>query len=103
MMGRRVFRLFLVVLVAVACGGTLPTPEHAQKTTSTVTLAAVIPPVVEAPPDPLVEAGPVTAPVTLTASDGTGLRLSKLKARGVVADPLAFTELAFTFENPSER
>ena len=102
MVARRVFRLLLVVLVIVACGGSIPSAQHAQAN-ATVTLAAVIPPVVEAPPNPLVEAGPVTAPVTLTAGDGTGLRLTKLKARGVVDDPLAFTELGFTFENPSER
>lgn len=43
------------------------------------------------------------APVSLTASDGTGLKLVKLQARGVVMDPLAFTEMTLTFENPLER
>ncbi|MCC6335773.1 MAG: hypothetical protein IT380_17490 [Myxococcales bacterium] len=43
------------------------------------------------------------APVSLTASDGTGLKLVKLQARGVVMDPLAFTELTLTFENPLDR
>ena len=43
------------------------------------------------------------APVSLTASDGTGLKLVKLQARGVVLDPLAFTELTLTFENPLDR
>lgn len=43
------------------------------------------------------------APVALTASDGTGLKLVKLQARGVVMDPLAFTELTLTFENPLDR
>jgi tetratricopeptide (TPR) repeat protein len=43
------------------------------------------------------------APVSLTASDGTGLKLVKLQARAVVADPLAFTELTLTFENPLDR
>jgi len=43
------------------------------------------------------------APVSLTASDGTGLKLVKLQARGVVTDPLAFTELTLTFENPLDR
>jgi hypothetical protein len=42
-------------------------------------------------------------PMTLTASDGTGLRLVALKARGVVEEPLAFTELHLTFENPTDR
>ena len=43
------------------------------------------------------------APVSLTASDGTGLRLVTLKARGVVEEPLAFTELHLVFENPNDR
>ena len=43
------------------------------------------------------------APVQLTASDGTGLRLVSMKARGVVDAPLAFTELHLTFENPTDR
>src|SRR5262245_26884970 len=40
------------------------------------------------------------APISLTASDGTGLRLLSLRARGVVEGPLAFTELWLTFQNP---
>ena len=43
------------------------------------------------------------APVSLTASDGTGLKLVKFQARAVVMDPLAFTELTLTFENPLDR
>jgi Vault protein inter-alpha-trypsin domain len=43
------------------------------------------------------------APVSLTSSDGTGLKLVRLQARGVVTDPLAFTELTLTFENPLDR
>ncbi|MFT3712125.1 MAG: VIT domain-containing protein [Archangium sp.] len=43
------------------------------------------------------------APVSLTASDGTGLKLTKFQARGVVSDPLAFTELTLTFQNPLDR
>src|SRR5690606_4223782 len=43
------------------------------------------------------------APVSLTASDGTGLRLVSFKARGVVEEPLAFTELHLVFENPNDR
>ena len=42
------------------------------------------------------------APVSLTASDGTGLKLVSLRARAVVEEPLAFTELHLVFENPNE-
>lgn len=46
-------------------------------------------------------AGPV-APISLTASDGTGLRLVALGADGVLEPPLAFTELHLTFDNPRD-
>ena len=42
-------------------------------------------------------------PISLTASDGTGLKLVSLRARAFVDDPLALTELRLTFENPEAR
>jgi hypothetical protein len=42
------------------------------------------------------------APISLTASDGTGLSLVAVKANGVLEPPLAFTELHLTFENPRD-
>ncbi|MDG1482453.1 MAG: VIT domain-containing protein [Myxococcota bacterium] len=42
-------------------------------------------------------------PMSLTASDGTGLRLHRLSARGHIQDPLALTELTLTFDNPEDR
>jgi hypothetical protein len=42
------------------------------------------------------------APIRLTASDGTGLSLVALEADGLLAPPLAFTELHLTFENPRD-
>jgi hypothetical protein len=42
-------------------------------------------------------------PFSLTATDGTGLALAALDARGVLEPPLAFTELHLTFENPRDR
>ena len=43
------------------------------------------------------------APLSLTASDGSGLSLVGLEGRAVVSGPLAFTELKLTFENPADR
>ena len=43
------------------------------------------------------------APIGLTASDGTGLALVALEADGVLAPPLAFTELHLTFDNPRDQ
>src|SRR5262245_29228751 len=42
-------------------------------------------------------------PLTLTASDGTGLRLVSFDAKGVVEGPLAYTELELAFDNPEAR
>ena len=42
-------------------------------------------------------------PMSLTASDGSGLRLTSLTGRAVVQGPLAFTELHLTFHNPEDR
>ncbi len=43
------------------------------------------------------------APIDLTASDGTGLRLVRLDAKAVIEPPLAFTELQLEFSNPEPR
>ena len=42
-------------------------------------------------------------PLSLTASDGSGLELVSMEARAVVQGPLAFTELHLTFRNPEPR
>jgi hypothetical protein len=49
-----------------------------------------------------VEAAPAPA-LSLTASDGTGLKLAVLDARGVIDGPLAFTEVRLAFDNPEAR
>jgi hypothetical protein len=46
---------------------------------------------------------PRRVPLSLTASDGTGLAVASLVARAEVQDPLAFTELHLTFKNPQAR
>ena len=43
------------------------------------------------------------SPYQLTSSDGTGLRLSEYRSRTVIDDPIAFTEIDLTFENPETR
>ncbi|HEX6862793.1 MAG TPA: VIT domain-containing protein, partial [Thermoanaerobaculia bacterium] len=49
------------------------------------------------------DAPAASAPIQLTASDGTGLTLVALEANGVLEPPLAFTELHLTFENPRDQ
>ncbi len=46
---------------------------------------------------------PAGAPISLTASDGTGLALRELDARAVIEDPLAFTQMRLVFDNPQDR
>ncbi|HVI00418.1 MAG TPA: VIT and VWA domain-containing protein, partial [Enhygromyxa sp.] len=43
------------------------------------------------------------APVSLTASDGSGLLLTHFAAEAVIHGPLAFTELHLSFHNPEDR
>jgi tetratricopeptide (TPR) repeat protein len=43
------------------------------------------------------------APISLTASDGSGLALISVDVRAVIEDPLAFTELHLKFHNPEPR
>ena len=45
----------------------------------------------------------VEPPVSLTASDGSGLALVEYDVDAVVLGPLAFTELRLVFENPQDR
>ncbi len=99
---RRVWVVVLTWVVAACGGGALPAGVHPVSSVEPLALPPVAP-YVRPPPTPLVATGPITPPVTLTATDGTGLRMMKLVARGVVDDPLSFTELTFTFENPSAR
>jgi hypothetical protein len=42
-------------------------------------------------------------PVSLTASDGSGLKLAELRASAIVEGPLAYTEMRLTFDNPENR
>lgn len=42
-------------------------------------------------------------PISLTASDGTGLALATLHARAVLDEPLVLTELELSFDNPGDQ
>jgi len=70
---------------------------------------AASPPLVIAPPitPMLVAATPAVReaapPWTLTASDGSGLQITRVDAKAVVQGPLALTELHLYFHNPENR
>src|SRR5512140_1634690 len=74
--------------------------QSAPPVTASITPMQVQVQVVE-PSGPAVrEAAP---PWTLTASDGSGLQLTRVDAKAVVQGPLAFTELHLYFHNPEAR
>ncbi|MCB9756390.1 MAG: AgmX/PglI C-terminal domain-containing protein [Myxococcales bacterium] len=86
--------------MAVGCTGKSATTGHGDESVSGVT------PLVHGLPLRTLGTAETTKqapPFSLTASDGTGLKLVELKARGVVEEPVAFTELHMTFENPTDR
>ncbi|MBL4683223.1 MAG: hypothetical protein JKY37_01425, partial [Nannocystaceae bacterium] len=43
------------------------------------------------------------SPMSLTASDGTGLTLRSIRARATIEGPIALTELHLSFDNPQDR
>jgi hypothetical protein len=99
---RRIARVATLALVlGLGCGGAQPLapiaapPPAAPAESPEKVLAVAF--------DDIPTRVAAAAPLSLTASDGTGLALVALKARAVLDDPLAFTELALTFENPSDR
>jgi hypothetical protein len=87
----------VLALLGFACSG--PPPQ------------ATAPPRADAPALEIPEEAPAiarvrsvkSAPMSLTASDGTGLRLGHLSAKTIVDEPLAYTELHLVFHNPEDR
>ncbi|WP_394826201.1 VIT domain-containing protein [Pendulispora albinea] len=69
--------------------------EPAQKQPAALALDEVLDPPLPRPKN--------VAPLALTASDGTGLRITRLKARAVLDEPLAYTEVHLAFANPADR
>ncbi len=121
MRSRNIFSLFcsLVLTQAIASCGPGPTvvsgPQSAAfgeppaKTPENSTPTGPIPVVDvrwEEQPAPVqlaIATSNESAPMTLTSPDGVGLQIDALAVSGVVQDPLAFTELRFTFKNPDAR
>jgi outer membrane protein OmpA-like peptidoglycan-associated protein len=84
---------FRVCVVAfVACGGRAPTAVPIPLTEAAATLTT----------QPVLR-DDLSAPFALTASDGSGLAVTRLEAKAVIEGPLAFTELHLYFRNPEPR
>jgi len=84
---------------AVACGGSGGRPGVVEREVGTGAQTS-LPAARVAYGALAMDQGP---PISLTASDGTGLELTRLEAKAVVDGPLAFTELHLTFKNPRDR
>ena len=101
--------LAVVPLLSLAC--TEPTRGDAVAPATQAArapLAAAARPPVQArsfkfPPSRPRSLAAAEAPVSLTASDGTGLALVSLRAEAVAEGPLAFTQVSLVFENPENR
>ncbi|MBI5532263.1 MAG: AgmX/PglI C-terminal domain-containing protein [Deltaproteobacteria bacterium] len=85
-----------VTLASSGCQATAPAPVPPPQVT------VVVPPL-EVPEGKPIVHRTSRAPMTLTASDGTGLRLASIESRTLVEGPLAFTELHLAFDNPESR
>jgi hypothetical protein len=97
---RRLLGAFLAALAA--CNLTPPPAEPPGPAAGPTFAADRAPaPATELAYDALVAAP--EAPMSLTASDGTGLALARVEARVVIDGPLAFTELHLRFDNPEDR
>jgi tetratricopeptide (TPR) repeat protein len=106
-----------IVLVAVAlgaaCGGASrraaypppPADDRAPLVVADATFAALGSEAVRvaALAYPAIAEEEPQAPMSLTASDGTGLRLDSLEASAVIEGPIAFTEIRLGFVNPNDR
>ncbi len=94
---RRLSRLaFLAVTLSLGCG---PQPE----TLSGLAVPASQPSSLNVAFDDIPVAKATVVPMSLTSSTGAGLELVALQGRAIVDEPLAFTELHLTFENPEDR
>ncbi|HEY3571858.1 MAG TPA: VIT domain-containing protein [Thermoanaerobaculia bacterium] len=94
-MSRATFTLLglpVLALVLVAAVATRPAAAPLESASFRFAKAPAGPPAADS-----------AAPISLTASDGTGLALVALEANGVLEPPLAFTELHLTFENPRDQ
>ena len=85
--------------VLVACSGQAMPEVATVRPVSEVTVVPM--PAFQASSE--IAADKLEAPWSLTATDGSGLVVTRVDARAVMQGPLAFTELHLYFENPEAR
>ena len=105
---RTVRRCLAVAVILAACA---PVEDDGRATPAADDSVEQDGPAAEIPPEDTsaklrwvrANACPDQSPMSLTASDGTGLKLSSLEARAAVEGPIALTELTLAFDNPEDR
>ncbi len=96
--------LYLLTLAWLAsCADNLPAPAWQIDHDAPAASREVPRPAFAFPEGAPLAVAPPAPPLSLTASDGTGLRLAEVEARAVIEEPLAFTELRLVFDNPEDR
>jgi hypothetical protein len=94
----------VALLTLVACQSGVPAPgSNGQPTSITPARSARVTPMRMRAASSDRPVGEVAPPFTLTASDGSGLALTRIDARAVAEGPLAYTELHLYFHNPESR
>jgi hypothetical protein len=93
-------RALATCLIATACSGQTAEVKPAKPSVEVVAV-----PLTNASVQQLAyqQETDLTPPWSLTASDGTGLQLTRVDAKAVFEGPLAFTELHLYFHNPEAR
>ncbi len=94
------------IFLSLALAGctTAPPVSGPTPTPAAVATSAELPPPSASPPQAKLNGEKrKEAPISLTASDGTGLKLVGYQGKAIVSGPLAFTELHLSFENPEDR
>ncbi len=91
----------LTLLVATAC--TTPASPVLGRAAPLPMSVAASPPQAQHAAGWVAYHRPAGPPISLTASDGTGLALHELDAKAVIEEPLAFTEMRLVFDNPEGR
>ena len=98
---RMSLRSSLFLAACAACNSVAPQPTTPTPTTSSIPVPLTAASQSIASSQPLTE--DIQPPWTLTASDGSGLLLSRVDAKAVFEGPLAFTELHLYFYNDEAR
>ncbi len=99
----------LSVLVACSSGPLTEGPTAAKRVTESQAVfgagrsTQTAPRAVSLPATQIASDAAAEAPWSLTASDGSGLVMTRLDAKAVVQGPLAFTELHLYFDNAEDR